>query len=107
MHAVLVGLLVVLGRSRPALAAQWTAVQPQLQLSLLGEMERLDPVAGVGDAAAGRMWRDSSLATDGLTSDEVHAKGSLPVQVMLQWLEAARLTRRVATLTAQQQRQEA
>ena len=40
-----------------------------------------------------RAWAESRAATEGLTSDDVHRKGSLAVQAMLRWLEVARLTR--------------
>ena len=38
-------------------------------------------------------WSESARASAGLTSDDIHKKGSLAVQAMLRWLEVSRLTR--------------
>ena len=97
MHRVLVGLLVVLGRPRAALEENWHAVLPNLHLALLGEMSSIDPAepTTVADLSVGSVWAESAAATEGLRSEEVLAKGSLAVQVMLEWLAAARLTRHV------------
>ena len=57
-------------------------------------------VAELHEIEATRAWAESAAAIDGLTSDEVFAKGSLAVQVMMQWLEACHLTRKVARVAA-------
>ena len=71
--------------------------QAQLKPSLLVELRDFDASAEHSDTR----WDDSAKATDGLTSDEVHKKGSLAVQAMLRWLEVARLARRSAKKAAE------
>ena len=48
----------------------------------------------------GAPWEESARASAGLTSDEIHKKGSYAVQVMLRWLEVTRLTRTEAMAAA-------
>ena len=89
VRLVLVGVLCLLGRRRPDLTDWRRGVQPHLKPSLLGEMKAFDATKD----GAERAWAESRAATEGLTSDDVHRKGSLAVQAMLRWLEVARLTR--------------
>ncbi|KAL1525073.1 hypothetical protein AB1Y20_019946 [Prymnesium parvum] len=82
------GVLCLLGRRRAELAS-WAHIRPHLRAELQREMLEFDPASQRNETA----WRESSAATEGLTSDEITRKGSLAVQTMLMWLEVNRLTR--------------
>lgn len=91
---MVVGALTLLGRRLRTLTT-WAEVRPHLKTDLLKEMLEFDAAA-----CAEPHWADSIKATEGLTSDEVHRKGSLAVQAMLRWLEVTRLARREAIAAA-------
>jgi hypothetical protein len=98
VRRVLAGVLCVLSRARSDVwRGEWkTGVLPHLRPALLTEMRDFNLAADGPDEP----WLQSLAATDGLTSDEVHRRGSLAVQAMLQWLEVARLTRKSRVMAA-------
>jgi len=71
---------------------EWGAVRSHVGNKLVQAMDALDSAA----KAKKKPWTESASATKGLTSDEALKKGSAPVQLMLQWLEVARLLRKIA-----------
>ena len=67
-------------------------------------MLTFDPAGAAKEEATA--WDESAKASAGLTSDEVHRKGSLAVQQMLRWLEVSRLTRMQAVGEGEQAKSE-
>ena len=89
---VVVAVLCLLGAGTRATLGAWTQqVRPQLKPSLRKAMLDFDPALSYEEGES--RWSESAKASAGLTSDEIHKKGSLAVQAMLRWLEVSRLTR--------------
>jgi len=97
VRKTLAGVLCVLGRGPRAAFTLWDGVKPHLRPALLAEMRSFEPAREGAPAAP---WAESLAATGGLTSDEVHRRGSLAVVAMLRWLEVARLTRNSRAVAA-------
>ena len=96
VRQVVVAVLCLLGKGTLAMLGTWALCRPHLKPSLRRALLEFDATQEGGEG----QWKESEQASAGLTSDEVHKKGSVAVQAMLRWLEVARLTKREAGAVA-------